>query len=304
MLALLGLMSTPADLPVVTKFAHGKPCAFSMEYDDSMTSQVQNLMPLLAQYKFQVTFFINPSRPQYKAAIDVWEKRVPAAGHELADHTMHHADTIGYEQAASEIGEVAKIIQRIIGHPILTPFGTPGGVKWQVAEADLQRIFKDNNLFSPGRQDFYQDGQGDITRFPKKALEANTWRQLGFHGVGGEWLSTSVENMTTLFKFLDQNRDKMWIAPTGIIWKYIRQREALTRIDVKADGTIVPVFDEAKLQPFELYNVPLTMQVPIPPTWKKVKAIVDGKPTPANVKGHIAELEFTPQAKSIVVKRL
>ena len=289
--------------PVITQFAQGKPCAFSLEYDDSMTSQVQNLIPLLQQYRFHATFFINPGRPQYQAARDVWEKQVPRAGHELANHTMHHADTIGADQASTEIGSVAKIIERIVGHPILTPFGTPGGVKWEVSESDLGRILKENNLFLPGRQDFYEDGQGDITRFPRMALETKSWRRLGFHGVGGEWLSTSVDNMSILFKFLDSNKERMWIAPTGTVWKYAREREALVKIDVKPDGTIVPVFNRADLVPFHLYTVPLTMQVQTPPMWRKVTVTVDGKKIPVVLKGHTAQFEFLPQTKSIVVRK-
>ena len=60
--------------PTVTPFAHDQSCAFSMEFDDSMTSQVKNLLPLLKQYRYPVTFFINPGRPQYHAVREVWEK--------------------------------------------------------------------------------------------------------------------------------------------------------------------------------------------------------------------------------------
>src|SRR4051812_5633390 len=108
---LLGLTTMSSFGPaVVTPFAGGKKAAFSLEFDDSMVSQVKNVLPLLAKYKFPATFYINPGRNDYQA--DVWEKQVPAAGHELADHTLHHGDTVGAEQGEQEIGSVAKIIEK------------------------------------------------------------------------------------------------------------------------------------------------------------------------------------------------
>ena len=303
LIVLAGSFKSDLGNPSVTKFAHSKPCAFSIEYDDSMTSQVQNLLPLLAQYRLTATFFINPGRPQYQAVKNVWEKEVPAAGHELADHTWNHGDTVGAKKASEEIGSVAKLIEKLAGHPVLTMFGIPGGVKWDIPKADFERILKENRMISPGREDFYQDGQGDITRFPKRALDEKIWRRLAFHGVGGEWLSTSVENMTTLFTYLDKHRGGMWIAPTGTVWKYVHERDALTKIDVRQDGVLVPMFDRSRIEPFELYTVPLTMRLSVPTSWKSVVATIDGNSTQIPVINSTIELDFSPQAKKIQVKK-
>lgn len=301
---LLGSFSTTSSItvtPTVTPFAHGKSCAFSLEFDDSITTQVKNVVPLLDHYKFPATFYINPGRSQYKQYQRIWEEVIPMYGHELADHTWNHGDTIGAEKASEEIGSVAKLIEKIIGHPTLTVFGTPGGVKWEIPDAEFKRILKENRLIFPGRQDFYQDGQGDITRFPKRAIDEKVWRQLGFHGVGGEWLSTSVENLTTLLEYIHTNREKMWIAPTGTVYKYVHERDALTNISTGQNGIITPHFDHAKIEPFELFNTPLTMHFTAPKGWKKAVVKVDGKTVPSTLSGSIVEFEFTPQAKSIQV---
>jgi peptidoglycan/xylan/chitin deacetylase (PgdA/CDA1 family) len=305
---LLGLhaMPTLAD-PVVLPFAGGKKAAFSLEFDDSMVSQIKNVLPLLAEYKFPATFYINPGRNDYDAG--VWEKQVPAAGHELADHTLHHGDTVGAEQGEKEIGSVAKIIEKVYGGPRLTVFGTPGGVKWEIPKDDFERILKENRLVFPGRMDFYQDGQGDITRFPQTALDKGIWRQLGFHGVGGQWLSTSVENLTFVLKFLDAHRDQIWVAPTGTVWKYMREREALHHMSAVPHGkeiTLTPSFDQTKLKPFELYNEPLTIQVPVPASWKGARYSVDGrKHWKTATKVALGMLiEVAPQVRSVIVERV
>lgn len=306
---LLGLpmMSTLAE-PTVTPFAGGKKAAFSLEFDDSMVSQIQNVLPLLAQYRFPATFYINPGRNDYNA--EVWEKQVPKAGHELADHTLHHADTVGAEEGASEIGSVAKIIQKIYGGaPRLTVFGTPGGVKWEIPKDDFQRILTENNLIFPGRMDFFQDGQGDITRFPKLALEKGVWRQLGFHGVGGQWLSTSVENLTELLKFLNLHRNELWITPTGNAWKYLREREALTSLTATAKGKAIDVkwtFDESKLKPAPLYDEPLTIKIPVPSTWKAARLSTDGRKNwrAAKVADGAVMIDVSPTLRWIQVERV
>lgn len=303
------LLMGPPDLPTVLPFAHGRKAAFSLEFDDSMDSQVRNALPLLAQYRLPATFYINPGRTNYLPAI--WEKAVLAQGHELADHTMHHGDTVGAERAAAEIGDAARVIERALGRRSLTVFGIPGGVRWEIPEADFRKILKENRLVFPGRMDFYQDGQGDILRFPRLALQEGTWRQLGFHGVGGEWLSTSVASLATLLRHLDAHREEIWVAPTGTVWKYLREREALLGLDVAARGEgsfdLVPRFDKARLEPFELYDVPLTVRVPIPAAWPEAWVTIDGHRRRLSVvggKAPYAQFEMPPSVASVTVSRL
>ena len=291
-----GLMSVAA----ITPFAHGKPAAFSMEFDDSMISQVKNALPLLTKYKFNATFYVNPGVGHYAANRTVWEKDVPLSGHELGDHTMHHRDTVGAAAASSEIGDAATILHKVLGKPSLIPFAVPGGVKWDIPPADFQRILTSNNLIFVPREGFYQDGQGDILRLPQLALKTSSWHRLGFHGVGGDWLSTSVENLISLLSFLDAHRSDIWVAPTGTVWKYQREREAVSSVTF-ADGVLKVAFDRAKLAPFELYDVPLTVRVPF--AGSKAVVTVDGKKSSVPVVDGVAEFEFSPQAKSIRVSK-
>lgn len=221
---------------------------------------------------------------------------------------MHHADTVGAEQAAREIGDAAKTIERAVGRRTLTVFGMPGGVKWEIPESDFRRILRDNDLVFPGRMDFYQDSQGDITRFPRLALEKGVWRQLGFHGVGGQWLSASVENLTTLFKYLDAHRNEIWIASTGAVWKYRQEAEALQGIDVQPEGdlgfTLRPKFDRSKLSPFELYDTPLTVRIAVPHAWSRAEVKIDGGAAhivPVSPRTDL-QIEMPPGAKSIRVR--
>ncbi|RYG87727.1 MAG: hypothetical protein EON58_20490, partial [Alphaproteobacteria bacterium] len=58
-LGLVGLMAMGAmQGATVMPFFGGRKAAFSLEFDDSMDSQVKNALPLLAKYNFQATFYL------------------------------------------------------------------------------------------------------------------------------------------------------------------------------------------------------------------------------------------------------
>ncbi|RYG35071.1 polysaccharide deacetylase family protein [bacterium] len=302
----LGLLlaATP---PTITPFAHGRKAAFSVEFDDAMESQIKNAFPLLAQYRIPATFYIVPDGGGYAQNREIWEKKVPSLGHELGNHTMHHSDTVGAAQAEKEIGGAAKAIEQALGKPTLTPFAIPGGVKWEIPEEDFRRILKESNTFFPGRGDFHWDGQGDILRYPKAALEKGSWGQIGFHGVGDQWLTTSVESLASLLAFLDAHRDELWIAPTGTVWKYQREREAVQSVELTPEGEnafkLALRFEPGKLAPFELYNVPLTVRISLPSEWKKVWVLIDGRKRQAAVRDASLDIDVPPSAKSVRIER-
>ena len=124
---------------------------------------------------------------------------------------------------------------------------------------------------------------------------------MAFHSVGGEWLSTNIETITTLFEYLEAHRSDLWIAPTGTIWKYEKERGALLKIVIGPRGILAPQFDKTKLEPFELYNVPQTMRTSVPATWAKAFVTIDGKGTELPVVDSVVQFEFLPQANSIRV---
>jgi hypothetical protein len=270
--------------PQVMRFKDGKRAAFSMHFDDSMESQVENALPLLNARGFVGTFFVNPGSERYEKYRRVWEVECPAHGHELADHTMTHHDVTSYAQADYEIGECARIIRGVYGGaPRLIPYITPGGVLWEISDAQLSELLDKHELFlTPRTHGCYPSSHfTDITIPVLDAIDRAVWAQLGFHGIGGEWLSTDVADLVRLLDYLDANRDLVWVATTSDAYKYQQERETIASVSLtNATSTGFSVelqCDEGRINTFgrpfaDLYDQPLTLRVSVPGSWRAFTA--------------------------------
>ena len=119
-------------------------------------------------------------------------------------------------------------------------------------------------------------GNGRAVVLAEQALEERKWGQVGFHGVGGEWISTSEEHFIELVDYLAANRDRLWIGTTGDVYRYAQQRQAITATDLtdasEAGFKLAIECDETKVKtygrPFvEVYDEPLTVRVEVPDSW-------------------------------------
>jgi len=99
-------LAAAADTPGTTRIAgwkDDKACAFILMFDDSIPSHVKNVVPELAKRGFTGTFYINPGAGLYAVNRRAWEKAIPGAGFELANHTMTHKGGATPDDIAKEI---------------------------------------------------------------------------------------------------------------------------------------------------------------------------------------------------------
>lgn len=307
--------------PEITPYRDGRVAAISLQFDDSMNSQVQNALPLLAKYKTLATFFICPGTGHYKPNAKVWESDVLRAGHEIGNHTFTHKGANNTSEADSEIKGCTEVLTRIYNNrPRLVPFATPGGVPWKLTADELEQILTKYRLFATPRREFFDDANGnpDPCAIPKKALANHSWIQFGMHGVGGEWLSTSVPNLTRILDFLAANQSEIWTAPTGTVYQYVTQRNAAEPILLTETSgsrfTLTLKCDLKKIQTYSLpfttlYTEPLTVRVQVPATWKRFQ-VAQGKtksavPTPTQqISGEtIAQFNVLPNRGAVRVTK-
>jgi len=272
--------------PEVMKFKGGRPAAFCMQFDDSMDCQADFAIPELNKRGLVGTFFINPGLDRYQRHREVWEVVCPKHGHELADHTMHHQGAKDEAEADYEIGECARYIWRLYPEKSrLRPFLSGGGTTWNVSREKRGELADKYFLFSgftgPGRVSCADDrGTGPAIVYAQKALEEGAWAQVGFHGVGDGWIVTSREHFLELVDYLAANRDRIWVATTGEVFKYTQERDAVTSVsvsDATEDAFKVSVeCAETKVksygQPFTaLYDEALTVRVRVPAAWARFR---------------------------------
>jgi len=268
--------------PKISHFANGAGAAISLQFDDSMTTQLANATPLLKAHGIRATFFVITDSWQYKQHQQEWEVDVLKAGHDLGNHTSHHTGAKNIDELTKEIEGCSDHLAKVYGPmPRLTSFAIPGGVPWGFTADQLNPILKKNHLVLTQNRNFFEDGKTDPITFVQKAIDNHWASNVSMHGVGGEWLSTSVTTLTKLLDFLAQHRAAVWVAPEIQIYKYSQERDAagtpiLTR---KGNGfTLVVNCDSARLafsdEPIVvLYDQALTVEVAVPAAWRSIRVV-------------------------------
>ena len=121
----------PMQTPYIARWYNSKDAAVSLRFDDNLKSHVRFVIPLLNKYGIKASFMVSPGKRNFKQYDDFWKREVPAMGHDLGNHTMHHRGAGNIEAADYEIGEATKLLTKLYpdrGELLL--FASGGGKKW------------------------------------------------------------------------------------------------------------------------------------------------------------------------------
>jgi peptidoglycan/xylan/chitin deacetylase (PgdA/CDA1 family) len=223
----------------------GKAYAVSLTYDDALESQIMNAGPDLDTRGLKATFFLIGSSPTLSSSAAAW-KALAAKGHELANHTMHHPCPSNPGQAfppkelwlegydakryAAEMDQCSAVL---LGLGVKRPytFAWPCGAAWvgtgkqDISVLAAQRFYAVRDAWG-GIADprtvklQHVPAVGGDRPLPqmledlKKAKAQGGWIVFLFHGVGGDYLTTSNENHRGLLNALAADKDA-WVAPFG-----------------------------------------------------------------------------------------
>jgi len=252
-----------------------------------------------------------------------WEKRKPewkqlaADGNELANHTVHHpcllpeitphSQDYTPQMMEAEIKDAAHEIQQATGSQRGMTFAYPCGnmsfgmPEDQVRNAALYSQFIAENSFgarayeggSPqGPEDVNVLAVTDLgftaeKDFPtllemaRPAVQAHNWGVYCFHGVGGDWLAITPETLDELATYFERHSE-IWTATFGDVLRYIQESKAAGIRVTQSDATSSTI---AMTWPMDqkIYDVPLTLKVEVPQTWKDVSATADGRTLNARI---------------------
>lgn len=259
----------------IARWEGDRQAAFMLMFDDSLLSQVANVVPVLEANHLIATFYVNPGTGQWSSKRQVWETDLPKAGMEYGNHTMTHKGFHNDAEADAEIGGCNTVISKLFPGTKLISWGQPGGINaanWSMNAEQLSTYLKAHNLIP--RPDFNSRGAMIHVKTPDemmglvdKAVKTGGMEAIVFHGVGGDWIVTPLPIFTAFIERLAARRDQVWITGHIKAHQYATERDAST---VSVDSTNAKLL-KVKLScsaDANLYDQPLTLVTTVPAAWK------------------------------------
>jgi peptidoglycan/xylan/chitin deacetylase (PgdA/CDA1 family) len=247
LLLAVAMMATQA-VAMAGPWPDGKRAAVVLTYDDALVSHLDIAIPALDAVGLKGTFFLTGSKiaPEQIAR---W-RSAAAEGHELGNHTIRHAcphanyppakkiDTSEAYDVDTMLAEIRTMNTMLTAiddkpqHSYATPCGQhlAGGVDYLPAlrasgllrytrsadpsgrpldPMDVPARFFPSNATGPELIAAVQDAEG------KGGMIV-----LGFHGVGGDYLSVSAQAHAQLLAYLKTHSDTIWVAPFSTVMDY------------------------------------------------------------------------------------
>jgi peptidoglycan/xylan/chitin deacetylase (PgdA/CDA1 family) len=227
-----------------TTFQIHKKAIIVLTYDDALISQLNIAIPQLDSVHLNGTFFLTGNITQ--ATLPKWRSTLKL-GNELANHTLYHpclitdgkgnpANNSGSYTVYSIIREISMMNNflyaidnkkthtyaypctewKVGGVSYLDSLKKSGIVKYARIGGDQNSVISDytklDPLLVPSWPVFGNVTGDDLVNFVKKVQKDGGMGVFMFHGVGGDYLTTSAQAHRELLKYLNQNRDEIWVA--------------------------------------------------------------------------------------------
>lgn len=294
----------------IMKWKDGKQAVFLLEFDDSCESHLRNVIPELKKRGMVGTFYINPGNGPFKNKQAAWEKDVPAAGMELANHTFTHSHALDVADFENELTLCSEVIRKAYPDrkwPRLISYGPPGGIpkeKWLVTKEEVNASLAKFHLIE--RPSFYgppihQKNLADVLKVVDLALAQGEMGHLDFHGVGGDWLVTPMDWFLPLLDKLETHRDRLWITDPISWHKYQTERKASEVKVLSADAKQIRLQLTSTTDP-ALYDLPLTLATRVPPDWPACSVVQGAASTTVVAADGIVRYPAQPGTAEIILR--
>lgn len=231
-----------------------KKAVIVLTYDDALESQLNNAVPQLEAAHFKATFFLTGDINYI--TIPRW-RALSKKGFELGNHTIFHpcartddnpvaSDTYTPYSMIREIEGMNRFLFAVDGKTSRT-FAYPctetvaggkdyvdtlkryGLVKYARIGGDQEAVINDFKTLdllripSYGIEDNTTGTQ--LIAFVKKVQESGGMGVIMFHGIGGDYITTSVKAHQELIDYLYSNRKDIWIATFQQALDYATQKK-------------------------------------------------------------------------------
>jgi len=219
---------------------HHKKAVIVLTYDDGLKSQLDNAVPTLEAAKLPATFFLigdinNVNIPQWRA--------LSKKGFELGNHTLYHpcmapdnpvnSTTYTPTTIVAEIGIMNNFLFAVDGKTMrsyaypctetivggkdyVDTLRSSGYIKYARIGGDTDAVITDFKHLDPLRVPSYglDDGTpgAKLIAFVKQVEKKGGMGIIMMHGIGGDYITTSVEAHQQLINYLKKHRKQIWVA--------------------------------------------------------------------------------------------
>ncbi len=272
----------------VLKWKDGKRAVFMIQFDDSASTHITNVIPELVKRGIPGTFYINPGNGPYKGRQAAWEKASTLPGIELANHTFTHIGGLTVEAFEEEIvkcNEALNALYPARKQPRLISFGRPGVPKdkWGITEEQIKAVLAKHHLIERPPftgPPFQYKTISEMNQLVDLAIKTGDMKSLVFHGVGGDWLITPLDYFAATLDKLDANRDQLWLTDPLAYHKYLTERTTAVAKEISATSKRIQIALTCQADPV-FYDLPLSLATRVPADW--THATVQQGATRANI---------------------
>ena len=237
---------------------HGEKAAVSLAYDDAIDSQLDNAIPALDRAGLKGSFYLTLANPSITKRLEEW-RAAAARGHELGNHTLFHLcsakapghewvtpdldlDTMTATRMAAQVKLANTMLHAIDGRTERTftvPCGdrlAQGGDYVDLVKTEFVAIKSGGAGVVPDMAtlDPYKVGVtvpeggtgAQLIALVKDAAAKGTMINFTFHGIGGDYITTSKQAHEELLAYLAAHRDVYWTDTFIDIMKYVKAQQA------------------------------------------------------------------------------
>lgn len=262
-----------------------KPAAVSYTFDDNCSNQIPVAIPLFDNYSFKTTFFtvtqsMNPNWSNIKG--------VANNGHEVASHTVTHADlsTSNITTQDNELKNSQSAINAQITNKKCVTVAYPNCNIGDLATIQKYYIAGrvcSGQIVASSPSDFYRlssiicgstgvNTANDMNTRVGNAKSSNGWCVFLLHGIDNDGgyspLASSV--LGSHLGYVNTNKADFWVGTFGDVVKYIKERNALSFTETAVTS------DSLRITPTDgldntIYDVAVTVRRQLPSGWTEAR---------------------------------
>jgi peptidoglycan/xylan/chitin deacetylase (PgdA/CDA1 family) len=255
--------------------------AVTYTFDDNCPNQYSVAIPMFNEFGFTATFFPvidwAPQWAKFQDAVDL--------GHEIGSHTVSHPLLNELDLAAQEeeLKNSKEVIESSIsgqnGLTLAYPYCVPSDAaltrKYYIAARHCQgQIAKSTpaNFYSISSIICGESGSIKTADNFKNNMEAaaktSGWSVYLIHGIDGDggYSSLVSSELRGSLEYLDENRDRFWVATFGKVVRYIRERNAIS-VTESENGSDTITLEMTDTLDNSVYDLPVTLRRTLPAGW-------------------------------------